>query len=244
MKNVVFSFFLFTLPFVLISQKGFQIGVGLNHILSNNESQKYLNEDKVTISNLYGASLNLDYRFNDEFRLKSGLEYKTQNIDLENLTNQKAEYVSIPLILNITVLQLEKSGLSFSLDAGVSFDKAVFSSINYSSSSKDSELKKETITSFRFDAEDLQSRVFEFNDHISFRLGINATYNIGKRGQLNFFVHKSNNGFSWNFPITVNEQVFIDGQEISNTVSKGSFNLSNAGIQFGLYYTFGTLAFK
>jgi long-subunit fatty acid transport protein len=244
MKNLVLSFLLFTLPLVLISQKGFQIGVGLNHILTNNESQTYLNEDKVNISNLYGASLNIDYRFNDEFRLKSGLEYKTQNIDLENLTNQKAEYVSIPLILNITVLQLEKSGLSFSLDAGVSFDKAVFSSMNYSSISKDSELKKETITSFRFDADDVQSRVFEFNDHISLRLGINATYNIGKRGQLNFFVHKSNNGFNWNFPINVNEQVFINGQETSNTDRKGSFNLKNTGIQFGLYYTFCTLTFK
>jgi len=130
MKILIFSFFLFTFPFVLMSQKGFQIGVGLNHILTNNESQILLNEDKVNISNLYGASLNIDYRFNEQFKLKSGLEYKSQNIDLENLTNYRAEYISIPLILNITVLQLEKSGLSFSLDAGGSFDKPVFSSID------------------------------------------------------------------------------------------------------------------
>lgn len=57
-------------------------------------------------------------------------------------------------------------------------------------------------------------------------------------------VHKSNNGFSWNFPINVNEQVFINGQETSNIDRKGGFNLKNTGIQFGLNYTFGTLTFK
>lgn len=196
MKNVVFIIFLFTFPLVLICQKGFQLGIGLNHILTNNESQIFLNQDKANISNLYGASLNIDYRFNEQFRLKSGLEYKSQNIDLENLTNYRAEYISIPLIFNITLLQLEKSGLSFSLDAGGSFDKPVVSSIDYIKLSEDSELKKETITTFRLDTDGLPSRVFEFSDHISIRLGINITYNIGKRGQLNFFVHKTNRGFS------------------------------------------------
>lgn len=244
MKILVFCFFLFTFPIVLISQKGFQIGVGLNHIQTNNETQKYLNEDRVFISNLYGASLNMEYRFNEQFKLKSGLEYKSQNLDLENLTNYRAEYISIPLILNITVLQLEKSGLSFSLDVGGSFDKPVLSSTDYIKLSEDSELKKEIITTFRLDTDGLPSRVFEFNDYISLRLGINATYNIGKRGQLHFFVHKTNWGFSNYFPISVNEQVSINGQEISNTVSNGGFSVSNKGIQFGLYYTFGTLTFK
>ena len=244
MKNVVFIFFLFTFPVILISQKGFQLGAGLNHILTNNESQIYLNEDKANISNLYGASLNIDYRFNEQFRLKSGLEYKTQNLNLENLTNYRVEYISIPLILNIIVLQLEKSGLSFSLDAGGSFDKPVVSSIDYIKLSEDSELKKETITTFRLDTDGLPSRVFEFSDHISLRLGINVTYNMGKRGQVNFFVHKTNRGFSNYFTLNVNEKVSINGQEVSNNDSRGGFGVSNTGVQFGLYYTFGTLTFK
>ena len=244
MKNLVFSFLLFSFPLILISQKGFQIGAGLNYILSNNESQIYLNEDKVSISNLYGASLNLDYRFNEQFKLKSGLEYKSQNIDLENLTNYRAEYISIPLIFNITVLQLEETGLSFSLDAGGSFDKPVFSSIDLISNSRlaDSDIK--TITKFQLDTDGLPTRVFEFDHHISLRLGINATYNIGKRGQLNFFVHKTNRGFNWYFPFRINEQIFINGQEISNIDRKGVFSVTNTGFQFGLYYTFGTLTFK
>ncbi|HMU05760.1 MAG TPA: outer membrane beta-barrel protein [Saprospiraceae bacterium] len=244
MKNLVFSFLLFSFPLILISQKGFQIGAGLNYILSNNESQIYLNEDKVSISNLYGASLNLDYRFNEQFKLKSGLEYKSQKINLENLTSYRAEYISIPLILNITVLQLEETGLSFSLDAGGSFDKPVVSSFDYIKLSEDSELKKETPTTFRLDTDGLPTRVFEFDHHISLRLGINATYNIGKRGQLNFFVHKTNRGFNWYFPFRINEQIFINGQEISNIDRKGVFSVTNTGFQFGLYYTFGTLTFK
>ena len=244
MKNLVFSFLLFSFPLILISQKGFQIGAGLNYILSNNESQIYLNEDKVSISNLYGASLNLDYRFNEQFKLKSGLEYKSQKINLENLTSYRAEYISIPLILNITVLQLEETGLSFSLDAGGSFDKPVVSSFDYIKLSEDSELKKETPTTFRLDTDGLPTRVFEFDHHISLRLGINATYNIGKRGQLNFFVHKTNRGFNWYFPVRINEQIFINGQEISNIDRKGVFSVTNTGFQFGLYYTFGTLTFK
>jgi len=100
------------------------------------------------------------------------------------------------------------------------------------------------MTRFQLDTDGLPSRVFEFNDHISLRLGINATYNIGKRGQLHFFVQKTNRGFNWYFPYRVNEQVFIDGQEISNNDSKGGFRVSNTGLQFGIYYTFGTLTFK
>ena len=134
--------------------------------------------------------------------------------------------------------------LEISLDAGGSFDKPVVSSIDYIKLSEDSELKKETITTFRLDTDGLPSRVFEFNDHISLRLGINATYNIGKRGQLNFFVHKTNKGFNGYFPYRVNEQVFIDGQEVSNIDSKGGFRVSNTGIQFGIYYSSGTLTFK
>lgn len=244
MKILVFSFFLFTFPFILLGQKGFQIGVGLNHILTNNKSQLLLNDYKVNISNLYGASLNIDYRFNEQFKLKSGLEYKTQNIDLENLTNYRVEYISIPLILNITVLQLHETGLSFGIDVGGSFDKPVVSSIDFISISKELELKKETITTFQLDTDGLPTRVFEFDHHLSVRLGINATYNIGKRGQLKFFVHKTNRGFNWYFPFRINEQMFINGQETSNIDRKGGFSVSNTGIQFGLYYTFGTLTFK
>lgn len=242
MNKLVFCIFTIIFPLMVKGQKGFQIGVGLNHIITNNETIKYFNEDEVKVSNLYGASLNIDYRFDDKFTLKSGLEYKSQNIDFENLTNYRVEYISIPLILNINVLKLEQEGLSFGVDAGVSFDKpSLYSGTSIINSSDGN---RETITKFQLDSDNLPTRVFEFSDFISLRLGINATYNIGKRGQLNFFVHKTNNGFKWGFPYSVNEQVSLDGQEISNVTKGGYLNISNTGIQFGLYYTFGTLTFK
>ncbi len=244
MRNLVFFFLLSILPFIAISQKGFQLGLGINHILANNESQILLNEYKVNISNLYGASLNVDYRFNNEFKLKSGLEYKSQNLDFQNLSTFRAEYISIPLIFNYAFLKFEKAGLSFGIDAGVSFDKPVIQSIDLLSTSRESELNKETIARLQVDTDRLPTRVFEFNDYLSLRLGITATYNLGKRGLLNFFAHSTNYGFDWDFPFRVNEQVIIYGEVVSNKLNVGNLNISNTGIQFGLYYTFGTLTFK
>ena len=244
MKNFTFCLLIFLLPLFATGQKGFQFGLGINQITIKNQPTKYLNENKVKTSNLYGASLNVDYRFNNEFKLKSGLEYKSQNIDFQNLSTFRAEYISIPLIFNYAFLKFEKAGLSFGIDAGVSFDKPVIQSIDLLSTSRESELNKETIARLQVDTDRLPTRVFEFNDYLSLRLGITATYNLGKRGLLNFFAHSTNYGFDWDFPFRVNEQVIIDGEVVSNKLNVGNLNISNTGIQFGLYYTFGTLTFK
>jgi hypothetical protein len=227
-----------------MSQKGFQIGVGLSQIITNSRPTKFLNQDEVKISNLYGASLNVDYSFSNKFRIKSGLEYKLRNIDFENLTNYRAEYISIPLILNYNFLQMEKSGLTIGIDAGVSFDKPVFQSIDLKKTSKQSDINKETITTLQMDSEGLPARVFEFSDYISFRFGVSAKYNLGKRGQLNFFAQSTSYGVANILTYKVNEQVSIDGKEISNKSTVNDLDISNKGIQFGLYYTFGTLTFK
>ncbi len=244
MRNLFFCILLFTLPIVLLGQKGVQWGVGLNHIITNIETKKYLNEDNLKISNLYGASLNLDYSFSDKFRIKSGLEYKVQNIDFQNLNSYKVEYISIPLILSYNFLQLEKSGLSFGIDAGVSFDKPAFQSRYFSKTSTIAGMNSKTITTLEINSEELPKRVFEFNDYMSLRFGINAKYNIGKRGQLNFFAHSTSYGISNILTYRLNERVTVDGTEVSNKSVVNNIGISNKGIQFGLYYTFGTLTFK
>jgi len=239
-RNLSFYFLLSILPFIAVSQKGFQFGLGLNQITTKSETT--INRYEVKTSNLYGASLNIDYSFSNKFRIKSGLEYKSQNIDFGNFIYERAEYISIPIIFNYNFLQLEKSGLSFGIDVGFSFDKPAIQSVPIIFSSIDED--KKTITTLEFDIDGLPSRIFEFSDYGSLRYGITATYNIGKRGQLNFFAHSSTFLFAWGFPLRVNEQVLIDGQEISNISNLFNLDISSTGIQFGLYYTFGTLTFK
>jgi len=239
-RNLSFYFLLSILPFIAVSQKGFQFGLGLNQITTKSETT--INRYEVKTSNLYGASLNIDYSFSNKFRIKSGLEYKSQNIDFGNFIYERAEYISIPIIFNYNFLQLEKSGLSFGIDVGFSFDKPSIQSVPIIFSSIDED--KKTITTLEFDIDGLPSRIFEFSDYGSLRYGITATYNIGKRGQLNFFAHSSTFLFAWGFPLRVNEQVLIDGQEISNISNLFNLDISSTGIQFGLYYTFGTLTFK
>ena len=244
MRNLFIFIFLFTLPLTLISQKGFQIGVGLNQIVTKSKTSKYLNDDAIKISNLYGASLNLDYSFSNKFRIKSGLEYKLQNIDFENLTKYRAEYISIPFILNYNFIQSEKAGLTIGIDAGFSFDKPVFQPINFTKISNQSDINKETITTLYLFSEGLPARVFEFSDYISLRFGISAKYNLGKRGQLNFFAQSTSYGVANISTYFVNEKVSINGIETSNKSVVNDLDISNKGIQFGLYYTFGTLTFK
>ena len=79
MRTLIFCIFSLTFPFILSSQKGFQLGIGLNQLITNTETKTYLNEDKIHISNLYGASLNVDYSFSSKFKIKSGLEFKFES---------------------------------------------------------------------------------------------------------------------------------------------------------------------
>lgn len=244
MRTLIFCIFSLTVPLILSSQKGFQLGIGLNQLITNTETKNYLNEDKIHISNLYGASLNVDYSFSSKFKIKSGLEFKFQNIEFENFTNYRAEYVSIPLIFNYNFIQSEKSGFALGIDAGVSFDKPVFRSSEVTKISRLAGNNIENITTLKIDPSDIRSGVFEFNDYLSVRLGISAKYNLGKRGQLNFFAQSVHKGFENNLIYILSEIVLKNGNVNSNSTSYNYLKLANNGFQFGLYYTFGTLTFK
>lgn len=244
MRSLIIYILAFTFSISLMSQKGFQLGLGLDYNVVNIHSGKYLNDSRINISNLYGVSFNLDYSFNSKFKIKSGLEYKTQNINFENLINYRAEYLSIPLVFNYNFLQLEKSGLSFGIDAGISLDKPVFKDLDLQGTSTTNGSSLKTITTLKIDPSVLPSRVFEFNDYLSFRFGISAKYNLGKRGQLNIFGNALLHGFEDVIPFTTNKKVLVNGVEISNDTYQNNLNISNKGFQFGVYYTFGTLTFK
>lgn len=244
MKSLLIYILAFAFPLSVMSQKGFQLGLGLDYNVVNIHSGKYLNDSKISISNLHGVTLNLDYSFNSKFRIKSGLEYKSQNIRFENLTNYRAEYLSIPVVFNYNFLHLEKSGLSFGLDAGISLDKPVFKDLSFQSISKTNGSSVQTVTSLHIDPSGLPSRVFEFNDYLSFRFGLSAKYNLGKRGQLNFFGNVNLGGFNQSIPFTTNKKVFDNGVETSNETYQNYLKLTNSGYRFGVYYTFGTLSFK
>jgi len=245
MKNLIFCFLFITFPLLLSSQKGFQFGVGFNHNIAQNNTIKYFNDNDLIISNLYGASLNIDYSFNSKFRIKSGIEYKSQNILFSSLLSFNAEYIIIPIIFNYNFLHLERSGLTLGIDAGLSLDKTIFQTASARRTLIESEIKQETITTLRLDTENfLPIKVLDFPNSVSVRFGISAIYNIGKRGQLNFFVQRIYFGHDDSVPYTVGEQIIVDGQEISNRFNRESLKISTAGLQFGLYYTFGTLTFK
>jgi len=244
MKNLIFCFLFITFPLLLSSQKGFQFGIGFNHNIVQTETIKFLNDNELKVSNLYGLSVNLDYTFSNKFRIKSGIEYKSQNLDFGRFLNANVEYIMIPIVVNYNFLHLKRSGLTLGIDAGFSFDKPIFESVNTISTSRESETTKRIVTRINMNIQTLPSGVFEFNDYISLRYGVSAKYNMGKRGQLNFYAQIMDWGVDQSFLFETSEIITVDGQVTSNQTTKNYFDMATAGLQFGLYYTFGTLTFK
>jgi len=243
-RNLSFYFLLSILPFIAVSQKGFQFGVGFNHNIVQTETIKYLNDNELKVSNIYGLSVNLDYTLSSKCRIKSGFEYKSQSLDFGRFLNTNAEYIMIPIVFNYNFSHLERSGLTLGIDAGFSFDKPIFKSFNTSTTSRESETTKETVTRINMNTQSLPTGVFEFYDYISLRYGFSAKYNMGKSGQLNFYAQIIDWGIDGGFLFETNEIITVDGQVTSSQTTKNYFNMATAGLQFGLYYTFGTLTFK
>ena len=117
-------FILLLVPILVKSQKGFQIGVGFHSMPFNaSEYRIEVYNESIYSKTPFGLSLNTDYTFNDKLRIKSGLEYKFQNISFNNITDFRAEFFSIPVILNYNFPKINKYGLTLGLDLGISLDK-------------------------------------------------------------------------------------------------------------------------
>ena len=123
-------------------------------------------------------------------------------------------------------------------------DKPVFETQDLIRQSRISGSNKSTITRINLDPIGLPTSVFEVTDYMSLRFSVSAKYNMGKRGQLNFFAHSTINGFSDYLPYNITVQETTDGIVTSNKSIRDAVKVSNTGTQFGLYYTFGTLTFK
>jgi hypothetical protein len=226
------------------SQQGFQIGVGF-HSMPFNASEYRIDvyNESIYSKTPFGFSLNTDYTINDKFRIKSGLEYRFQNISFNNITDFRAEFFSIPVIFNYNFPKINKYGLTLGLDLGISVDKlsSYLQSFDYKTFNGE-EVTQLDIVMQTNSVAPLQA--FEFNN-LSGRLGINIKKDIGKRGHLNFYIHGV-------FPVgnpdelrlNFDRQFSIPPNVSLRVVYEETLNITPKGFQFGMYYTFGTLTFK
>ncbi len=237
-------FILLLVPILVKSQKGFQIGVGFHSMPFNaSEYRIEVYNESIYSKTPFGLSLNTDYTFNDKLRIKSGLEYKFQNISFNNITDFRAEFFSIPVILNYNFPKINKYGLTLGLDLGISLDKLsnYLQTLDYKIINGDTETKLDIVMQTNSVA---PLKAVEFNN-ISGRAGINVKKDMGSRGHLNFYIHgifpigkpdELRLNFDRQFSIPPNVSLRVIYEELLNITPKG--------LQFGMYYTFGTLTFK
>lgn len=242
--NTLLYFILLLIPIMAKSQKGFQLGLGLQSMPFNSESRSNnIYSDAIKLKVPWGFSLNTDYTFNDRLRLKSGLEYKFQNISVNSLVNFRAEFFNIPVILNYNFPKITKYGLTLGLDLGFSLDKlsGYVQTLDYTSFNGEEVTKLDILmqTNSVFPL-----KAFQFNN-ISGRVGINVKKDIGNRGHLNFYVHGI-------FPVGTPDELRVNFDRTYSIPPSVSLrviyeelvDITPKGIQFGMYYTFGTLTFK
>lgn len=243
METKIFSLlFLFTI-ISLKGQNGLQIGLGVLTTAGVAKTIDTEYSESIYVSNQYGISLNTDYSFSNKFRIKSGLEYQFQNVSVNKIFNFRAEYFSIPVIFNYNLPKIDKYGLTLGLDAGFSLEKLLgyrdyfmFSSQN-NADILNMEVNMETNKSFPYKA-------FGFSS-ILFRFGLNIKKDMGNHGHLNFYIHSSLPArTNFGMDINIKKESIIDNVVFPNIEYEKSVNLKRNNIQFGLYYTFGTLTFK
>lgn len=235
--------FLFAFLINMSAQRGFQIGIGIMTIPGNKKTIDTEYNETIYISGQYGMALHTDYTISDNLRIKSGLEYQFQNVSVNHLYDFRAEYFTLPLLVNYNFPKIKKYGLTLGLDGGFSMDKLLKDKqFYYYSSTYDNDGFKINVD--MESNKNIRLKAFDFNC-ISWRFGLNVQKDMGPHGHLNFYVQSINPRFS-NFLTTIK----ISKQYIKNSIPDSEINyekeinLRSSQFQFGLFYTFGALGFK
>ncbi len=238
--NVLIAFCVIMITIQVHGQKGFRLGVGTNVLTGNTDNFQIFDEfpEDVTLKTPIALSLIAEYGISDRLMIRSGMEYRFQNIKITEFEYFRAEFVSIPILVDYQLYRNEEKRYSFGLSGGVSLDKIGNNGAYFGHSTQTLgtiEMESTTIS-----AE--PTKVLDFKE-VSGRFGLNFKKELGDRHQVSLFVMYYTPLRKNSFPVYAHQErivlsppnVFI----ISDT--KDSFNLLKKGLLIGVYYTFGPL---
>lgn len=241
-KFILSLIFLISINQIGYCQPQLKLGLGSFFILGNNNRTNVEGfPDFIDVKNPYGFSINLDYKLNSSLKVKSGLEYKSQTLKLNDNFTFNAEFFSIPMSLDYKII--DKTKFNVSLSAGISFDKLVYYNENYDYTSIDG-TNRNSLSISLTTAKYFPQKALHFNT-ISLRFGSVFSKKIGTNSEINVFAYyipQLNNRFSAE-AYFIRTSKPIPELELTLEYAK-DIDLSHHGFQIGAYYTFSSLTFK
>ncbi len=217
------------------AQKGLRLGVGTNVLLGDTDKFEIgTYNTEVNLKTPVGFSLVTEYGLSDRIMLRSGLEYKFQNVKIGNSGNYRAELISVPLLLDYQFYRNENKRYSFGVTGGISFDRLVNNYASYTVENKVGKLVDIDLTL----GDDYRSKALEFKGY-SIRLGLNLKKEIANKHQINLFALATyNRGFFMNMKTKYSG---IPPEGVFYSEYRSAFMISNESIMIGANYTFGSL---
>ena len=238
--SVLLAFCVTMITNQVYAQKGLRLGVGTNVLSGNTDKFQIfdLYPEDVTLKTPVGMSLIAEYGISERLMIRSGMEYKFQNIKIAEFGYFRAEFISIPILVDYQLFHNEEKKYSFGITGGLSLDKIGNNSAFYRRHTLingDSEIHVSTFYT-------VPIRVLEFTD-ISGRFGLNFKKELSNKHQVNLYVmyYTPLSDFQFYVNVHLKRTVFSPPTVFVLSESDDRFKLLNQGLMIGVNYTFGPL---
>ena len=238
--RILIAFCIIMITNQVYSQKGLRLGVGTNVLTGNTDKFQIfdLYPEDVTLKTPIGMSLIAEYGVSDRLMIRAGLEYKFQNVKIAEFDYFRAEFISIPVLVDYQLYRNEEKKYSFGITGGLSLDKIGNNSAYFGQSIS-------TLGTIEIDATTIgaePTKVFDFKETSS-RFGLNFKKEFGNKHQMSLFVMYYTPLRKNSFPVYAYQErkVLSPPNLIIISDDEDSFNLLNQGLMIGVNYTFGPL---
>lgn len=226
----------------VVAQKGLKVGLGAYTMTGNADAFTYADSlEVIKVKTPISFTLNLDYHFSQKLSLKSGLEYRRQGVQINDYQSFTTESYGIPLLIQYNFIN--KKSFSLGVVGGVFMDRLVHNQSFLTQTTQKGGVISEEVKIDMGTYKDASGSSLHFQ-HLSLRLGINASKKLAENKIINFFAtfqyRRSTPDFYAKFERSYNYAPNVDLTLYYDKYAP----LARSGIQFGLYYTFGTLTFK
>jgi hypothetical protein len=178
---------------------------------------------------MFGLTLHFDIRLKAKFFIKSSIELNTQSVKFPNEREISVVQLALPLSLSYETLKLKKWTLftDFGMLINHFGDKIDLESGDY--------------YSLGYEDRILSSNLLQDKYHLNYgsRLGISIKRHFSNNQSLNLQIHYAR---SWNNSYSVyseQKNYVVENGTTSNIYKRNTYDFSQNGIHFGIYYGFG-----
>jgi hypothetical protein len=228
-KEVCRKFFIVILIFIASACKAqykIQPGVGLNVGTLNLRDSG--NEDFLKIP--YGISLHCDYRMSSSYILKTRVEFTRQNLNIPFLNQEELSIISVPVLIHKSLTKNMDHKWNLGVEGGFSWDFIA----------KMNKMFKEP-TGLYVASVQSQRSVSNFQKpNITARLGLNIAKTMNNNSTIQFYLYYHRSLQNWDkIYFETESPIEIDNKFYSLQVIRNIIDLSQNGLQFGVYFGFG-----